>query len=314
VDWQAVKGELGDLVVPTVIVAVFAAALWSNRTRARKLAQKWGIPDPTSNQVDEVLHYRRLRLACYPLLFVMIGMCSGLFVSPTQNHNSSANDDTPLIALILMFLCGAVIAELLALRRTRQLQPVRFRFVDVVSRWGVGVYGALVVVTFVLGLIDLQAQPYITPKVVRVAEQNQGHVGIPIAVPFAVTAVVLLLTGFVFWSTCARSFSADIETDRALRTRSARVVLGLGIGMQLLLLGLSWWRMEFVADHYFNEPDFVTIGGGAFVPDPAEVATRDWAQQVRDSVQPWTLLISAVAVGSWSHVANPDVRRRFRCR
>lgn len=159
--------------------------------------------------------------------------------------------------------------------------------------------------TFVLGLIDLKAQPYITPKVVQMAEQNHDHVGVSIAVPFVGTALLLLLVAFVHWSAQARSFSADIDTDRALRTRSARVVMGLGIVIQTSLLGLSWWRMNFVADHYLNAPDYIALGGGTFVLDPAEVATSDWARHVRESVQPWIFLISMAGLFSWICIANP---------
>lgn len=258
----------------------------------RKLAQKWGVHEPTADQVDEVLYYRRLRLACYPLLYVTIGACCGLLVPAGQDQDSHEG-----ISLIATFLVGAVIAELLALAGNRQLQPIRLRLVDVVSRWGAGVFGTLVLLTFVLGLIDLQAQPYITPNVLRLAEQNKGHTGVPIAVPFIGTALVLLLVAFVLWSAHAHSFSADVEVDRALRTRSARVVLGLGIGMQLSFLALSWWRMEFL-DHYATGADLLG-------PGPAEVVIRGWAQNMNDFVQPWTFLISIVAMFSWISIANP---------
>jgi hypothetical protein len=293
VDWEVWKHELGDLVVPTLFVLVFAAALWSDRTRARKMAQKWGIPEPTNNQVDEVLYYRRLRLACYPLLYGTIEACYGLLMPLQQDQEGRTNEG---ISLIAMFLSGAVIAELLALSRTRQPQPLRLRLVDIVSRWGIGVFGTLVLVTFVLGLIDLQAQPHITPNVLRLAEQNKDHVGVPIAVPFIGTALVLMLVAFVLWSTQTRSFSADGEVDRALRTRSARVALGLGIGMQLSFLALTSWRMEFL-DHY-------ATGADLFGPDPAEVAIQDWAQTTNDLVQSWKL-VAIPAMFSWIYVTNP---------
>lgn len=256
----------------------------------------------------EVLRYRRLRLASYPLLYVTIGICYGLLVPPAQDQDDGADLGA---SLITMFFCGAVIAELLALRRTRQLPPVRLRLADVVSRWGVGIYGTLVVVTFVFGLIDLQASPYITPSVLRLAEQNKGHLGLPIAVPFVATGLVLLLVAFVVWSAWTHSFSADIELDRALRTRSTRLILGLGIGMQLLLLALSWWRMEFL-DYYGTGADLIRIGADSFGPDPTAVVIRDWARNMNDSIQPWTFLISIVALFSWIFVANPGARGRFR--
>jgi hypothetical protein len=293
VDWEAWTDGLGGLVVPTVVVLVFAVALWSDRARARKLAKKWGVPEPTTNQVDEVLKYRRLRLVCYPLLYVTAGACLGLFM-PLEDQDGRSNEG---VALIAMFLFGAVIAELLAFARSRQPEPMRLRLVDVVSRWGVGVFGTLVLATYVLGLIDLQAQPHITPNVLLLAEQNKDHVGVPIAVPFVGTAFVLMLVAFVVWSAQARSFSADAEVDRAVRTRSARVVLGLGIAMQLSFLALTSWRMEFL--------DYYATGADLFGTDPTEVAIRNWAQHTSALIQPWEFLIFIIAMFSWIYVANP---------
>ena len=294
-EWEAWKDVLGSLAVPTVFVLVFTAVLWSDHARARKMARKWGIPEPTNGQVDEVLDYRRLRLACYPILFVVIGACNVLFVPLQQGQDGNRSDEG--VPLIAMFLVGAVVAELLALPRTRRLPPVRLRFVDVGSRWGAGVLGVVVLMTFVQGLVDLQAEPYITPNVLGLAEQNKSHVGAPISVPFAGTAVVLLLVGFVVWSAQTRSFSADAELDRALRTRSARVVLGLGIAMQLSFLALSTWRMEFLGS-YATGADLV----GA---DPAETALQDWARGMDDFVELPTFLIAIFALISWIYVANP---------
>lgn len=314
--WHGWPGvDLDSLVVSGLVVVAFAVALWSHRTRARKMAQKWGIPDPTSDQVDEVLRYRRSRLACYPLLYVMFEICSGLLGHPAHNQNDAAGGSGyPGSPLLLMFLCGAVLAELRGLRggRQRPARPIRLRPVDVISRWGVGVYATLVLMTFVLGLIDLQAQPHITPSVLRLAHSygNNGQLGVPIIVPFVGTAVILLLVAFVLWSAQSRSFSPDSEIDRGLRIRSARVALGLGIALQLSLLSLSWWRMEFVAS-YGTGADLVPIGPESFGPDPAAVSVRDWAQKTADLVEPWPFLSSIVAVVTWIHAANPD-RRGFR--
>lgn len=138
-------------------------------------------------------------------------------------------------------------------------------------------------------MIDLTAQPHITPDVLRL-----DHAGVPIAVPFAGSAFVLLLVAFVVWSARARSLSADTEVDRVFRTRTARVVLGLGIAVQLVLLQLSWWRMEFLARN----------GAGAAF-DPAAVAIGDWAQTMNDFVQPGMLVIFAAATFSWICIVAP---------
>jgi hypothetical protein len=291
-DWEAWTDGLGGLVAPTVVVFVFAAVLWADRTQARKLARKWGVSEPTDDQVAEVLRYRRLRLACYPLLYAILGACSGLLLPPEQDQDGKPDEG---MALIAMFLLGAVIAELLTFGRARQ--PIRLRFADLVSRWGLGIFGTLVVLTFVFGLIDLQAQPHITPNVLLMAEQNKNHGGAPIAVPFAGTVVVVLLVAFVLWSAQARSFSSDAEVDRALRTRSARVGLGLGIGMQLCLLALSSWRMDFL--------EVYAEGENPLGSDPAETAIGDWAKNTTDLVQPWTFLLTIVALFSWISIANP---------
>jgi hypothetical protein len=75
------------------------------------------------------------------------------------------------------------------------------------------------------------------------------------------------------------------------------VVLGLGIGMQLSFLALSWWRMEFLA--------YSATGADLFGPDATEVVIRAWARSTSELVQSWTFLISIVALFSWIYVANP---------
>ncbi|QUH06052.1 hypothetical protein HUO13_16945 [Saccharopolyspora erythraea] len=287
---------LGRLALPTVFVLGFAVALWSDRARARKLARRWGVPEPSADQVEAVLHYRRLRLACYPLLYVVAGVCCGLLLPP-EPEQADKTGQGGYLALVAMFFFGAVIAELLTVARTRELQPLRLHLADVAPRWGVGLFSALVLATFAFGLVDLQAQPHITPNVLLLAAQNKQHTGAPIAVPFAGTALVVLLVAFVLWSARTRSSSADAELDRALRNRSARVVLGLGIGMQVSLLALVGWRMELLYR-------FAT-GADLSGAQPAEVVVEGWAREMVDLVQPWTLLIVTVGMIGWLFVANP---------
>ena len=123
--------------------------------------------------------------------------------------------------------------------------------------------------------------------------------------------MVLLLVALVLRGAVARSFSADAEVDRALRIRTARVALGLGIALQLSLLMLAWWRMGFVAD-YGTGADLIPTGPGTFGLDPAAVAVRDWASRIDESVEQGIFLCSLVVVFSWIYVANPpsSVRRR----
>ncbi|GAA0510662.1 hypothetical protein A8924_4798 [Saccharopolyspora erythraea NRRL 2338] len=295
-DWEALTDWLSPLALPTVVVLGCAVALWSDRTRARKLARKWGVPEPSADQVDEVLHYRRLRLAGYPLIFVVAAVCCRLLLPPNPEHADETGQGSYL-ALVAMFFFGAVIAELLAIARIRKSQPMRLHLAEIAPRWGVGFCGALVPATFALGLIDLQAQPHITPNMLLLAEQNKQHTGTPIAVPFVGTALVALLVMFVLWSARTRSFSADAELDRALRNRSARVVLGLGIGMQVSFLGLVWWRMDFLSR-------FAT-GADLSGAQPAEVVLENWARGMVDLVQPWLLLVVTGGMFGWLLVANP---------
>ncbi|MDI2028808.1 hypothetical protein QFW96_09310 [Saccharopolyspora sp. TS4A08] len=300
-EWHKWSAVLGSLVFPTAVVLVFALALWSDRTRALKMARKWGVPEPTDGQVDEVLRYRRVRLACYPVLYAVFGIWGPL----AQNDQGGTTNGG--MAVLPMFLCGAVIAEVLALHRGRgrRSRPVRIRLFALISRWGAVVYAALVLTTFALGLIDLQAQPHITPALLRAAREHGtgDQLGAPITVPFAGTAAVLVLVAFVLWTAQNRSVSSNDEIDRALRTRSARVALGLGIAMQISLLSLSTWRMAFVAGHSAQE--LIPTGPDTFGPDPAATAIRDWAQNTYDSVGSWTFLICIVATLTWIYAANP---------
>jgi hypothetical protein len=298
-DWDALKDAVAASLAPLFFTVLFVFALWSNYPSGRKMARKWGVPEPTDEQVEEVFRYRRLRLASYPVLLVV---CAGA-VEVSQRNQHDQDDQDGALVLVLMFLLGSVIADVVALLRAkRALPPTRLRLFDLVPRWGVVWYGLLVLATVVSGLVDLQAQPHITPELLRTVRDSNSNdeIGVPIIVPLIGTPLVMLCVAFVLWFAKARSYSADDSVDRALRTRSARVVLGLAMAMQAVLISASSWRMRFVSNYAeAADPNQVT---------PAESAVRTWAERTMDLVEPWTSVLGVLTFFCWISMANPVTR------
>ncbi|MFD9734750.1 hypothetical protein [Umezawaea sp. NPDC059074] len=188
-------------------------ALWPTDKTAAKVLRKWHVADPTPAQVAESKVYLKRRRLLYPWLFLAIGYGASKLLP-------AADYFVPQI--LLTVLAGMLLAELIsAARPTRGPRRVAVlaprRVVDVVPAWGLVVFGAAAVA---LAVALVVARPVPVPSLIALA------------------AVVLAVTGAVRLAV-RRPTSGDEAVDAALRVRSGRVALGLGLAMTGMLVGGS---------------------------------------------------------------------------
>ncbi|MGW1681054.1 hypothetical protein [Saccharopolyspora sp. NPDC002376] len=271
-----------NLLIYFLAVQAVVAVLWSNPLRGRKLLVKWGVPEPSGTQITMALHYRRLRWICYPFLFTGMAGVSMLVAGDDRDGMTS-------IPAALLF--AAAIAELLALPTSKHAPPVRRPLFSLIPRWGVAMYGAAVLVTIVVGIIDLPAEELATSALTSTNAPNPGIAQrpIPIAAPLMATAVVLLAVAVVLRMSTTRSFSADRAVDLALRVRSARVALALGVVSQMVyVLPLAWWRIPVVANQM----------------NPGDSAL-DWVRQADRTVGLPLVVLIYITLACWPLLASP---------
>ncbi|MEO6088932.1 MAG: hypothetical protein ABIQ18_38055 [Umezawaea sp.] len=255
-----------------VVGLLLLLLVWPTASSARKLLNTWRVHDPSAEQIDEALTYLRRRRVWYPWFFLATPLVFGWFGSANGGYNQA----------LITGLAGLLIAELLALwsvrtsPRTTELAP-RGLF-DLIPKWAASLYTLLVLMTEAYAVAGLTGQ--------REAWRQPGGLdGIPGnsygPTPWIIalaTAGCLLAVAAVCRLTMIRPTSGDGVVDTVLRTRSARVALGLGIALQGQLLAAAADRIAF----YGANP----------------VASHNWVPTAA-----W-----AGSVLAWVWVANPPLK------
>ncbi|WP_154697323.1 hypothetical protein [Lentzea guizhouensis] len=173
---------------------VLLVTLWPVESNGRRLLKKWGLPEPTEQQVVEAVRYLKRRRLLYPWLYAVL-----LFVPRW-------GDDVDQFMVVV--LAGTLLAELLALRprlgtrREATLTP-RGLF-DIASKWVLLTYAVFVAAAVVRLVVD------------------------PRWTTFAWFAGSALAVGLIVWAAVTRPADGDHAVDTALRTRSVHVATGLG--------------------------------------------------------------------------------------
>ncbi|MDT7797745.1 MAG: hypothetical protein QOI78_1178 [Actinomycetota bacterium] len=174
---------------------VILMLLWPNDKRGARLLVRWGVPDPDDAEVALAVRYLKRRRFWYPWLYLALPLLFG-----------GDNDGASIAGTLLL---GGLIAELLAQRpaRGRQREAVLARrtLLDVVPAW------ALVL----SGLASASA-------IVHLALITQWKL---LAVAAGTTVVCWAITLLAV----RRPATGEPRADLALRCRSARVAIGLGI-------------------------------------------------------------------------------------
>jgi hypothetical protein len=217
---------LGLAVIEGLIGLVILAILWPTRRSGTRLLGRWGVADPTAPELADALTYLRRRRFWYPWLFLGLG----LLVNLTGVLPGEQNDAWSVPAVLLV---GALLAELFAQRRStapvRVAIPVRRGLTDIVPGWAlvlpaVAALGALVLLGGALAGLGWARHWY--------PDWSTRVLVIALGAAVLTVLVVWVIVGLAL----RRPAVAEVRIDPLLRTRSARVAVGLGIATLCALM------------------------------------------------------------------------------
>lgn len=195
-----------NYVLPVLIAAaVMLLVLWPTTSSGNRLLRAWGVQGPRPDQVAKAVRYLWQRRILYIVFFLAVPPLAGL-VPPN-------GIDLPNLAIVVPLVVAMLIAELLATLvpvsgvRAASLDPRGWR--DLVPLWSVAAMAVLVAVvvwrsTFGVSTVSWLALGY--------------------------AAAALVLTSLLVWLAVRRPAVDDAAVDAALRTRTARVAVGIGLG------------------------------------------------------------------------------------
>ncbi|MFJ9785139.1 hypothetical protein ACIRSS_36595 [Amycolatopsis sp. NPDC101161] len=186
---------LGVALFAGLIGLAILIVLWPGEKHGKRLLVRWGVPDPDEAEVALAVRYLKRRRLWYPWLFLAI---------PTLL------DDGGVGSVVATLLLGGLIAEVLAQRPSRAPR----READLAPRTLSAIVPAWVLVLGVLAAAGSVAHLVVTAQWKLLA--------------FAAGTVVLCAA--ITALAVRRPAAGAARADLALRCRSARVAIGLGIG------------------------------------------------------------------------------------
>ncbi|WP_433266686.1 hypothetical protein ACQPZF_41525 [Actinosynnema sp. CS-041913] len=207
--------------------------LWPTRAGGNRFLRRWGVADPTEEQALHAVRYLRNRRLLYPPLFLLVptatSAAADLFRLPAPQP-SPLHHLTPIIVALLL---AEAIAALRPVRGPRIAMLTCRHWRDLAPRWAMGLLLTFAAVAILLTTAGLLAQPWARRSVdvsASIAPWFRAEVVQPlgILVIIGVTVGMAAVLGVVR-PAVRRGSVADPEVDAALRTRSARVALGIGI-------------------------------------------------------------------------------------
>jgi hypothetical protein len=218
---------LGLAVVEGLLGLLLLTILWPTRRSGVRLLSRWGVGDPTDAEQAQALTNLRRRRFWYPWLFLGLG-----FLIDTIHLLPGDQNDTWSIPAVL--LIGALLAELFAQRPSagpvRVAIPVRRGLTDVVPGWALLLHalaalGAVALLGSALAGMGWAQRWYPTwsPRTLWIA----------LGAAVASVLVVWVIVGLAL----RRPAVAEVRIDPLLRTRSARVPVGLDTATLCVLIG-----------------------------------------------------------------------------
>lgn len=295
--------------------AALLYVLWPTVHGGRKFLARWGIDDPTEEQGVQAKKYLRDRRLLYPVLFLL----GPIVAIPVADGLGVRAPDPGVVGYLAPVIIALLIAEVVA-----ALRPVRGpriatltprRWTDLVPRWAMAVLAGLTLVATGLAVVALLAQPWADRAValipadgtwtsadgnatVSIPEHYREEIGQPMAwaVLVGITFCLVVVLGIVRLAVRRRSV-ADAQVDAALRTRTARVTVGIGIVWMSYLISVANGRISSLRSLGYQPPGF---------PEPAP----PWLDHLRVT-DLFGVLALFVAVASWIWVANPPRRLPF---
>lgn len=265
---------LEHTVLPSAIaVAVLLLVLWPTQRSGQRLLKTWGIPRPRPDQVTEAVRYLRQRRILYVVMLLVVPPLAGLVI----------RTDTAGVSLFVPLLLAMLVAELVATLRpvsgVRVARLDRRGWRDLVPRWAVWAMAVMAVLTAGLAAYGLtQERPLWSSGPNSLA-----------ALGYLVAA--LAMVGLLVLLAVRRPAVADEEVDGALRTRTARVAVGIGFGWVGAALSVAGQRVHSLAVVGVEDPE-----PNMFV----------------DALQFTGLAALVISIGCWLWVALPSHRSRTR--
>ncbi|WP_103350273.1 hypothetical protein [Amycolatopsis sp. CA-128772] len=200
---------LGVALVMGLFGLAILIVLWPGEKHGKRLLERWGVPGPGPGEVAMAVRYLKRRRLWYPWLFLAIPPLLG---------------DEGAGTIVVTLLLGGLIAELLAQRPNRGPR----REAVLVPRTLPGIVPVWVLVLGGLAAAGSMVHLGVT------AQWKQLAVAAGTAVVCAAIALLAV----------RRPAVGDPRADLALRTRSARVAIGLGIGA---CTAIGWPAGDFVS-------------------------------------------------------------------
>ncbi|MFC0106904.1 hypothetical protein [Kibdelosporangium aridum] len=278
-----------------VVGTVLLVVLWPTVTSGRRFLRRWGVKDPTDEQSLLGRKYLLDRRLLYPPLLLA-----------TSFVTDGDNNFWPL--LVLALLLAEIIGAFRPVRGPRAASLTRRTWSDLVQRWAVVLMLALAVLAVVVAVFGWIAAAWGQRVVSRYPAGGNwvtdGNVITQVADVqakvsdsrwlFVLVSVVLATAAVlgVVWLAVRRGAIADLQVDAALRTRSARVAVGIGIAWMASSVVEANWLLESLRGIRWPEPEpWLLAGTGGL--------TR------------LTLPMWMIAVGGWIWVANPANRMPY---
>ncbi|MET0133820.1 MAG: hypothetical protein ABW215_09525 [Kibdelosporangium sp.] len=254
------------------------------------------MPSPDESQAAVAAGYLRGRRLLYPVLFLAApAALSGLANGPVRQL-------APLVVAL-------PIAAVRPVRGPRVATLTRRHRRDFVPTWAVGLLLGLATLAVLLGAAGWAAQPWAdqvaavipagdsrSPEgiTMNVAENYHAEITQPVwPLVFVGVLVGLVIVLGVVRLAVRRGSVADLQVDGALRMRSARVAVGIGIAWMASMTTVASQRLEFLRAVQFPVTQFPPPPGWPDYPS----ATRFLG-----------LLLLLVAAAGWIWVANPPRR------
>ncbi|MEU6151018.1 hypothetical protein ABZ816_13550 [Actinosynnema sp. NPDC047251] len=266
--------------------------LWPTRAGATRFLRRWGVPEPTQEQETAAIRYLRTRRLLYPPLFVLVPAAATALAGPLHLASPTWGPPYDFAALIVALLLAETVVALRPVRGVRVAALTPRRWHDLVPRSAVVLLLALFGTAVVFAVADLTARPW-AQHVATTAEGLSPWYRDEMLRPSGVLVLLGVLLGAVaVFGVVAlavrRAPIGDPESDAALRTRSARVVVGIGLGWAGAMASAANARLSTLYGLRFDSPDTAPAWF-------AVVPATGWLG----------MIVLIVSLGGWMWVANP---------
>jgi hypothetical protein len=291
-----------------VLGVALLVVLWPTRSTALRFLRRWGVADPDERQGALAVKYLRDRRLLYPPLFLLAPTVTALAAHALGLPDSDSGSVRFLATLISALLLAETVAALRRARGPRVATLTRRHWRDLVPVWAIGLLLTLGSVAALLAVAGMIAQP----RVDRIAalipadgvreSADTGTLTLSpqylaeLAHPTSVAALIGVVLGLaaalgVVRLAVRRGPVGDPRVDAALRTRSARVAVGMGIAWTAWMILVANSRLGLLRNVDFP----------GFPPPPGWLELTSYTDFVG-------LPVLFIAIAGWIWVANPPRR------